>query len=56
MSLTAFLLFTLPNVALAEDGCEDHWSVVEEEGAYYLEDVGCVVGDYRSVLPTNIQW
>ena len=45
MSLPSLLLFTLSNIARAEDGCEDHWSVVEEEGAYYLEGMGCVVGD-----------
>ena len=39
------LSFTLPTLALAEHACEDHWSVVEEEGAYYLEGLGCVVGD-----------
>ncbi len=38
------LLFTLPNIARAEDGCEDDW-YVEEQGAYYLEGLGCVVGD-----------
>jgi hypothetical protein len=31
--------------ALAEDDCEAHWPVVEHEGAYYIEGVGCVVGD-----------
>ncbi len=45
MSLPLLLALTLPNVALAEDGCEDDWTVIEEEGAYYLEGMGCVVGD-----------
>jgi hypothetical protein len=46
MSVTALLLlFTLPNVALAEEGCEADSIPVEEEGAYYLEGMGCVVGD-----------
>ena len=46
MSLTALLLlFTLPSLALAEDGCENDSILIEEEGAYYLEGMGCVVGD-----------
>jgi hypothetical protein len=47
MSLTALLLFTLPNAALGEEGdegCDADWYVVESEGPLYLDGVGCVVG------------
>ncbi|MCK6524522.1 hypothetical protein L6R49_24210 [Myxococcota bacterium] len=48
MSLTAFLLFTLPNAALAregEEGCEEYWSDIDLPGAHYVPTVGCVVPD-----------
>jgi hypothetical protein len=43
--LTHLMIVASAQLALAEDGCEDHWSVVEEEGAYYTEGVGCIIGD-----------
>ncbi|MBK9370545.1 MAG: hypothetical protein IPN01_30340 [Deltaproteobacteria bacterium] len=48
MSLPLLLALTLPNVAFAAEGdeaCDDEWYVVESEEAYYLEGMGCVVGD-----------
>ncbi|MCK6524520.1 hypothetical protein L6R49_24200 [Myxococcota bacterium] len=45
MSLTVLLALALPDLAFAEDGCDDSSHPVEAEGAYYLEGVGCVVGD-----------
>jgi hypothetical protein len=50
MSLTALLLFTLPNAALGEEGdegCEHQWYVFDQEGAYYLDGVGCVIPEIR---------
>ena len=48
MSLTMLLALTLSNGAFAAEGdeaCDDEWYVVESEEAYYLEGMGCVVGD-----------
>lgn len=43
--LTLLAIIASNNLAHAEDGCEDDSILVEEEGAYYLEGMGCVVGD-----------
>ena len=47
MSLTAFLLCTLPNAVLAiegDEGCDADWYVVESKEPLYVKGVGCVVG------------
>ena len=44
--MLALLAILVANgLALAEDGCEDDSILIEEVGAYYLEGMGCVVGD-----------
>lgn len=48
MSITSFLLFTLPNLTYAESGvddCSESAVLVSSEGAAYVDGVGCVVND-----------